>query len=118
MQTRSAGGDVRDDLLAHAGLPKLLQVVGDAADSFFVWIRSKEKSDLIRHVYHVLGFHTASVVGGGFFENLRGLAARLAIVLLPFGHALGQRHLHGGDFVFRTTGGPVGKFGGDHVGAG
>ena len=31
---------------------------------------------------------------------------------------MASAHLHGRDFVFGTVGGPVGKLGGDHVGAG
>ena len=57
-------------------------------------------------------------IASGSGQDLRGLAARLEIVLLPLRHFLGQAHLHGRHFVFGTAGGPIFKFGGDDVRAG
>ena len=39
-------------------------------------------------------------------------------MLLPLRHLLGKTHLHGCHFVFGAAGGPILKFGGDHVRAG
>jgi hypothetical protein len=76
VQAAPAVRDVFDDLLPHAWFPEFLEMVRDAGYSFISRIAGEEKSDLVRHVDHILGFH-GSVVGCEFFLDSRSLLARL-----------------------------------------
>jgi hypothetical protein len=57
VQTLATVRDIRDDLIAHAPLPELLEVIGDTSDRFVVRIACKEEGDLIRPVNHAARFH-------------------------------------------------------------
>ena len=57
VQAGTAVRDVVNDLLAHARLPKMFQVIGNTRDCFIPRISGKEQRDLIGHVDHVFRFH-------------------------------------------------------------
>lgn len=62
MQAGAAMRHILDDLLAHARLPKMFEMIGDARDGLFFWIGAKKERNLIGHVDHVLIFHGQSSV--------------------------------------------------------
>jgi len=57
VQATAATRYIFDDLLAHAGLPKFLEMVGHAGNRLVARIASEEQSDLVRHVNHIGFFH-------------------------------------------------------------
>ena len=57
MQTSPALRYILGDLLTHAVLPEMRQVVDDSGDGFFPRIRREKKRDLVRHVNHIFAFH-------------------------------------------------------------
>ena len=95
-------------------------MIGDALSRFgFVLFRFKEIRDVVGHFDHVVNVHLfwlflhhRALLQQGFL-----LVGEIAIVLLPLGRVRHQAHFHGGHFVFRAVGGPIGVFRGDHVGA-
>lgn len=56
-----AGGliDVSENLPAHAGVPKTVDVIGDGLDAFgFVWLGFEEFSDTVRHLDEMVHVHS------------------------------------------------------------
>jgi hypothetical protein len=56
-QSRPSGPCVINEGGPHAGIPELLQVIGDAGDGLIAGIGSEEVGDLIGHVNQALGLH-------------------------------------------------------------
>jgi hypothetical protein len=54
VQTLAAVRDIGNDLIAHAALPKFLEVIQDACYRLVVRIARKEQSDLVGPVNHAV----------------------------------------------------------------
>src|SRR5580698_463780 len=61
--------NIGDDLIAHARLPKFLEVIGDTGDRLIAWIGRKEQGDLVRPVNHAIGLHVLSAWSACAFPN-------------------------------------------------
>ena len=53
IEALAAGIDQFEELAAHAGLPKLVEVLGDAGDTLVVMLRVEERGDMVRLADHL-----------------------------------------------------------------